>query len=114
MPARKPAEQPENQNNTSGTTNRQPQSVGPTETPAEAMGFRIHIGIFDKESEAKDFAKMIETKINEKVYIVYEAPFFKVRVGDFTELKEAEDYVKYLKSIGFKSAWWIRTTIYTQ
>ena len=130
---RKPAELPESRNSSPGadetpvTTDplRQPaaserqrdehgDSVSATSTQAGIMGFRIHIGIFDKESEAKEFAKSTESKIDEKVYIVYEAPFFKVRVGDFTNLKEAEEYVKYLKSIGFKSSWWIRTTINTQ
>ena len=127
---RKPAELPESRNSSPGadetpvTTDplRQPaatmrqhgESVNATGTPAEIMGFRIHIGIFDKESEAKEFAKLNESKIDEKVYIIYEAPFFKVRVGDFINLKEAEEYVKYLKSIGFKSSWWIRTTINTQ
>ena len=127
---RKPAELPESRNSSPGadetpvTTDplRQPaatmrqhgESVSATRTQAGIMGFRIHIGIFDKESEAKEFAKSTESKIDEKVYIVYEAPFFKVRVGDFTNLKEAEEYVKYLKSIGFKSSWWIRTTINTQ
>ena len=117
---RKPAELPESRNSSPGadetplTTDPLRQSVNATRTQAGIMGFRIHIGIFDKESEAKEFAKSTESKIDEKVYIVYEAPFFKVRVGDFTNMKEAEEYVKYLKSIGFKSSWWIRTTINTQ
>ena len=117
----KPAEQPEIRNSSPGTidplsqpTASERENTSATGTPTEIMGFRIHIGIFDKESEAKEFAKSTESKIDEKVYIVYEAPFFKVRVGDFTNLKEAEEYVKYLKSIGFKSSWWIRTTINTQ
>lgn len=109
-PARKPAELPESRISFPGVI----ETSGRTETPAEIMGFRINIGIFDKESEAKEFAKTTESKIDEKVYIVYEAPFFKVRVGNFITLKEAEEYVKYLKSIGLKSSWWIRTTINTQ
>ncbi len=108
--SQKLVEVPENQG-ISDTLNKRSESF---DTTTEVMGFRINIGIFDKESEAKEFAKTTELKIDEKVYIVYETPFFKVRVGDFTKLKDAEEYVKYLKSIGLKSSWWIRTTINTQ
>ena len=108
--SKKPVEVPENRG-ISGKLTETPES---SDTTTEVMGFRINIGIFDKESEAKEFAKTTESKIDEKIYIVYEAPFFKVRVGDFSMLKEAEEHVKYLKSIGLKSSWWIRTTINTQ
>ena len=89
-------------------------SPGITEKVSKARGFRIHIGLFEDESEANEFAENARSKIEEKVYVIYKAPFFRVRVGDFTTRKEADQYVKYLKKNKFKIAWWIRTTINTQ
>ncbi|MFC1606914.1 SPOR domain-containing protein [Candidatus Latescibacterota bacterium] len=81
---------------------------------SEIMGFRVQIGFFSQESDAQEFARKAESRIKDKVYIVYEAPFFRVRVGDYTKREEADDSVRYLKSIGYKRSWWIRTTINIQ
>jgi len=79
----------------------------------ESLGFRIQIGMFADETDAQKFARTAGSKIDRRIYVIYEAPFFRVRVGDFAELQEAEDYVKHLKSIGYTNSWWIRTKINT-
>jgi len=98
------------------TPPRDTSTLRTTEMPSnvsEVMGFRVQIGFFSQESDAQEFARKAESRVKDNVYIVYKAPFFRVRAGDFKTREEADDSVRYLKSIGYKRSWWIRTTIIT-
>jgi len=58
-----------------------------------------------------DYAR---SKVDLKVYVVYEVPFYRVRLGDFQTRTEAEKHVKILKEMGFKESLWIPSKINIQ
>lgn len=80
----------------------------------EADGFRVQI-FAGRNIEA---ATMAEAKAKEdfekkgyKVYLIFEAPFYKLRVGDFTDRNDAENLRSLAKSLGYKSAFVVRSKV---
>ena len=49
--------------------------------------------------------------LNQKIYIIFEAPNYKVRIGNFIDRKKAENYRQEMIKEGHSSAWIIRTRI---
>ncbi len=80
----------------------------------EVDGFRVQI-FAGRDIQA---ATMTETDAREifakkgmHVYLIFEAPFYKVRVGDFIDRNEAENARDLAKSLGYKSAFVVRSKV---
>lgn len=90
------------------------QQASSAESDTNTSGYRIQIDLFSDESDAHKYADRVRSKIDLKVYVLYEAPFFRVRAGDFSTKSEAERNVKILKDKGFRKAMWIKTVIHNR
>ena len=53
----------------------------------------------------------IQRRIELPVSIIFEAPFYRIRVGNLPSIQEAEDLRNKFKRMGFKSAFWVRTSV---
>ena len=53
----------------------------------------------------------IQRRIELPVSIIFEAPFYRIRIGKLPSIQEAEDLRNKFKRMGYKSAFWVRTSI---
>ena len=74
-------------------------------------GFRVQILATNKLSKAEMLQKDLLSILNQKVYIVFEAPNYKVRVGNFIDRSKAENFRQDILKKGYPSSWIIRTRI---
>ena len=74
-------------------------------------GFRVQILATNKLSKAEMLQKDLLSILNQKVYIVFEAPNYKVRVGNFIDRSKAENFRQNILKKGYPSSWIIRTRI---
>ncbi|MFL3025287.1 MAG: SPOR domain-containing protein [Candidatus Neomarinimicrobiota bacterium] len=74
-------------------------------------GFRVQILATKQLSKAELLQKDLSNILNEKIYIVFEAPNYKVRVGNFIERNKAENFRQSIIKKGYQSPWIIRTRI---
>ncbi len=93
------------------TTNAVPDSLM---TYKEADGYRVQI-FAGRDIQAATMtetdARAVFTPKGLHVYLIFEAPFYKVRVGDFTDRNEAENARDLAKSLGYKSAFVVRSKV---
>ena len=74
-------------------------------------GFRVQILATKQLSKAEKLQKDLSSILNQKIYIVFEAPNYKVRVGNFIDRKKAEIFRQLIIKKGHQSSWIIRTRI---
>jgi len=83
----------------------------------ETDGFRIQL-LATRNIEAATLTqqKAIEQfgPLNNKTYLIFEAPFYKIRVGDFTERGEADKTRDLAKEYGFDQAFTVRSRVNVQ
>lgn len=76
----------------------------PTPSPKPgAVKYRVQCGAFAKESNARTYQKMIETKTKIQTFIRFEARLYKVQCGAFSKRENAEAMAAKLKANGFKA-----------
>jgi len=81
---------------------------------SEVYGYRIQIGIDESKDAMEELAEYARSRIDQGVYLEFEAPFYRVRVGDFKTRAEAEKYVKILNNKGFNDSLWVFSKIIIQ
>ena len=74
-------------------------------------GYRVQILATKQLVNAERLQKDLSSILNQKIYIVFEAPNYKVRVGNFIDRSKAENFRKNLIKEGYQSSWIIRTRI---
>ena len=74
-------------------------------------GYRVQILATIQLAKAEQLQKDLSSILNQKIYIVFEAPNYKVRVGNFIDRSKAENFRKNLIKEGYQSSWIIRTRI---
>ena len=74
-------------------------------------GFRVQILATNQLSKAEQLQKDLSSILNQKIYIVFEAPNYKVRVGNFIDRNKAEKFRQNIIKKGYQSSWIIRTRI---
>ena len=74
-------------------------------------GFRVQILATKQLVEAEQIQKDLTSVLNQKIYIVFEAPNYKVRVGNFIDRNKAEIFRQDIIKRGYTSSWIIRTRI---
>ena len=74
-------------------------------------GFRVQILSTIELHKAEQLQKNLSNILNQKIYIVFEAPNYKVRVGNFIDRNKAEDFRENVLNKGYTSSWIIRTRI---
>ena len=77
-------------------------------------GYRVQILATKQLAKAEKLQKDLSSILNQKIYIVFEAPNYKVRVGDFIDRNKAENFRKNIVKKGYESSWIIRTRIEPQ
>ena len=77
-------------------------------------GYRVQILATKQLAKAEKLQKDLSSILNQKIYIVFEAPNYKVRVGDFIDRNKAENFRKNIVKKGYQSSWIIRTRIKPQ
>tara|TARA_B100001142_G_scaffold296896_1_gene318926 strand:- start:377 stop:796 length:420 start_codon:yes stop_codon:yes gene_type:complete len=74
-------------------------------------GYRVQILATKQLVNAERLQKDLSSILNQKIYIVFEAPNYKVRIGNFIDRSKAENFRKNLIKEGYQSSWIIRTRI---
>ena len=77
-------------------------------------GYRVQILATIQLAKAEQLQKDLSSILNQKIYIVFEAPNYKVRVGNFIDRNKAENFRKNIVKKGYSSSWIIRTRIEPQ
>ena len=88
--------------------------VVPPEKPAEEMvqGYRVQLLATGDEVQAREVKKDAIFKLEEDVYLVFEAPLYKLRVGDCRTKREAEGLRDEAIRKGFRDAWIVPSKVY--
>lgn len=74
-------------------------------------GYRVQILATKQLAKAEKLQKDLSSILNQKIYIVFEAPNYKVRVGNFIDRNKAEIFRQNIIKEGYESSWIIRTRI---
>lgn len=74
-------------------------------------GYRVQILATKQLAKAEKLQKDLSGILNQKIYIVFEAPNYKVRVGNFIDRNKAEIFRQNIIKEGYESSWIIRTRI---
>ena len=74
-------------------------------------GYRVQILATKQLVNAERLQKDLSSILNQKIYIVFEAPNYKVRVGNFIDRNKAEIFRQNIVKKGYQSSWIIRTRI---
>ena len=92
------------------------------------MGYRIQLLTVTDRKKAEEFGKDFKDKWSEAAsdktnkysywykddiptYIEYYRPYWKLRIGNYKTRKDAEEMLKYVKLLGYKDAWIVKTII---
>jgi len=70
-------------------------------------GYRVQLSASTDEQNAFEAKKRAIYKFNQRVYLVFQAPYYKLYVGDFLESqkKDADTLAEQARKIGFQDAW---------
>lgn len=84
----------------------------PVFTNSDMNGYRVQLFCSGSSKEhAETFKSDAKQRLNEPLYVDFEANQYKVRAGNFTEMDEAANYCKQAKEQGFKDAWVVKSQI---
>ena len=78
---------------------------------ADIEGFRVQVFATQDRRKAEGIKEELSFKLDESIYIIFEAPNYKVRIGNFIDRRKAENFRIELAKNGYSSAWIIRTKI---
>ena len=77
-------------------------------------GFRVQVLASNSMTKADSLSNILNSTLEDSVYVVYETPNYKVRIGDYVVREDADKMRKNLHKMGYRSAWVIRTRITPQ
>lgn len=90
-------------------------SLFPLDTTAVVTeGYRVQILATHSAQKADSLRLLLEQKIDDPVYVIFETPNYKVRVGDYLSRSQAEAQQAQLVKIGYPNAWILRSRIKPQ
>jgi len=78
----------------------------------ETQGFRIQIFASGSIDEATAAKRVLNQKVADSVYVVYDPPVYKVRMGDYASRLEANQRLTRIVNIGYDDAWVVSDKIY--
>ena len=82
------------------------------EKPAVNMdGYRVQLLMTKSEAAAHEAKQKAIFKFDDKIYLIFEAPYYKIRIGDFESKKDADQIRDDALAKGFPDAWVVRTQI---
>ena len=77
-------------------------------------GFRVQVLASNSMTKADSLSNILNSTLEDSVYVVYETPNYKVRIGDYVVREDADKMRQNLHKMGYRSAWVIRTRIKPQ
>ena len=77
-------------------------------------GFRVQVLASNSMTKADSLSNILNSTLEDSVYVVYETPNYKVRIGDYVVREDADKMRQNLHKMGYRSAWVIRTRITPQ
>jgi len=77
-------------------------------------GFRVQVLASKSMIKTDSLSHILNSLLDDSVYVVYETPNYKVRVGDYVIREDADKMRQNLQNLGYRSAWIIRTRIMPQ
>lgn len=77
-------------------------------------GFRVQVLASNSMTKADSLSIILNSTLEDSVYVVYETPNYKVRIGDYVVREDADKMRQNLHKMGYRSAWVIRTRITPQ
>lgn len=76
-------------------------NASPGETSVRIVdGFRIQVYATTNYLEAERKKEDLSSSVDDKVYVIYEAPYYKIRVGNFLKEEDAKKLKKVLAEMG--------------
>lgn len=86
--------------------------VVPNETEAVpeselVSGYRVQLSASTDEQNAFEAKKSAIYKFNQRIYLIFQAPYYKLYVGDFLKGQKnlADDLAEKARNMGFQDAW---------
>ena len=74
-------------------------------------GFRIQVFETSSSERANSMFKKYKRKMDDSLYVIFDAPLYKIQYGNFSKKYEAENVKKKLSQKGFKNIWIVRSRI---
>ena len=74
-------------------------------------GFRIQIFETSSSEKANSVLKKYKRKMDDSLYVIFDAPLYKIQYGNFSKKYEAENVKNKLSRKGFKNIWIVRSRI---
>ena len=74
-------------------------------------GFRIQVFETSSSEKANSIFKKYKKKMDDSLYVIFDAPLYKIQYGNFSKKFEAENVKKKLSRKGFKNIWIVRSRI---
>jgi hypothetical protein len=70
-------------------------------------GYRVQLSASTDEQNAFEAKRRAIYKFNQRVYLVFQAPYYKLYVGDFlkSQKKDADTLAEQARKVGFQDAW---------
>tara|TARA_B100000900_G_C20086503_1_gene516217 strand:- start:60 stop:500 length:441 start_codon:yes stop_codon:yes gene_type:complete len=74
-------------------------------------GFRIQVFETSSSEKAISVFEKYKKKMDDSLYVIFDAPLYKIQYGNFSKKYEAENVKKKLIQKGFKNIWIVRSRI---
>ena len=74
-------------------------------------GFRIQVFETSSSEKATNVFKKYKKRMEDSLYVIFDAPLYKIQYGNFSKKYEAENVKKKLSRKGFKNIWIVRSRI---
>ena len=74
-------------------------------------GFRIQVFETSSSEKAINVFKKYKKKMDDSLYVIFDAPLYKIQYGNFSKKYEAENVKKILSRKGFNNIWIVRSRI---
>ena len=74
-------------------------------------GFRIQVFETSSSEKANSIFKKYKRRMDDSLYVIFDAPLYKIQYGNFSKKYEAENVKKELSQKGFKNIWIVRSRI---
>ena len=74
-------------------------------------GFRIQVFETSSSEKAINVFKKYKKRMEDSLYVIFDAPLYKIQYGNFSKKYEAENVKKKLSRKGFKNIWIVRSRI---
>ena len=77
-------------------------------------GFRVQVFATRFSHSADSMKAVLEERVNDDVFIVFDAPVYKIRVGNFVTRNKAENMKISLVKHGYDTAWIVRSKVFAR